>query len=126
MKNRHLSIFAIAFVIACGFLVASCARQATVHDPLGTVTLLPPYPANYPGAPRDKISVQYAVIAVADQAGIRYDWDTSFRHTDPVCRQWIAPVILNRPFAKAMEIILTPVNLTYTIANGKIILGYRK
>jgi hypothetical protein len=126
MKNRYVSVFAITFLIGCAFFASSCVRQTAVHDPLGTVTLLPPYPESYPGAPREKISVQYAVMAVADQAGIRYDWDTSFRHTDPVCRQWVAPTILSRPFAKAMELILTPVNLTYTISNGKIILGYRR
>lgn len=126
MKSRYLPFFALALLIVSGLSIASCSRQATVHDPLGTVTLMPPYAESYRGAPRDKLTVQYAVIAVADQAGIRYDWDTSFRHTDPVCRQWITPVILNRPFAKAMEMILAPVNLTYTISHGKIILGYRK
>ncbi len=109
-----------------GPLSTSCAKRAEMRDPLGTVTLVPPYPAGYPGAPTDRISVQYAVIAVADQAGIGYDWNTSFIYTDPVCREWIAPVIVNRPFAQALETILGPVKLTYTISKGKIILGYRR
>jgi hypothetical protein len=109
-----------------GLFAASCTKQAAVHDPLGTVTLVPPYPASYPDAPTDKISVQYAVIAIADKAGIKYDWDKSFKLTDPVCREWIRPVIVNRPVAKALEMVLSPVNLTYTIRNGKIIIGYRR
>jgi hypothetical protein len=115
----------IALFIALGLSTAGCPKQARVADPLGNVTLVPPYPVDYPGAPSDRISVQYAVIAVAKQVGVDYDWDTSFKSTDPVCRQWITPVIQNRPFPQALDMILGPVNLSYTIVNGKIILGPR-
>jgi hypothetical protein len=125
MKARFFYVSAIVFLIAFGLSAAGYAKRASVADPLGNVTLVPPYPADYPEARTDKISVQYAVIAIARQTGIQYDWDTSFKNTDPVCRQWITPVILRRPFPQALEMILKPVNLKYTISNGKIILGKR-
>ena len=125
MKTRFLYASVITLLIAFGLSAVGCTKRVVAVDPLGNVTLVPPYPADYAGAPTDRISVQYAVIAVAKQAGINYDWDTSFKYTDPICRQWIQPVIMRRPFPQALEMILEPVNLTYTISNGKIILGRR-
>ena len=123
MRKILLIASAIALVGALGLSAAGCSKKAEVADPLGNITLVPPYPSAYPGAPTDKISVQYAVIEVARQAGIGYEWNTSAGNADPVRRQWIAPVISNQPLSKALEMILKPVNLTYTIADGKIIIG---
>ncbi|HQU45104.1 MAG TPA: hypothetical protein PK867_19980 [Pirellulales bacterium] len=47
------------------------------------VKLNAPYPAPE-GGTSDRISVQYAVIEVVQQAGLRYDFKTSFRNTDPL------------------------------------------
>ena len=125
MSDRLNAPFAIALMIALGLSVAGCSKKAAVTDPIGNITLVPPYPSAYPGAPTDKISVQYAVIEVAKQAGIGYEWDTSAGNTDPIRRLWITPVIYNQPLSKALEMILKPLNLTYTIAEGKIIIGQR-
>jgi len=126
MRKRLLIESAIIMVIALALSAAGCSKKASVADPLGNITLVPPYPSSYPGAPTDKISVQYAVIEVARQAGIGYEWNTSAGNADPVRRLWITPVISNQPLSRALEMILAPVNLTYTIADGKIIIGQRR
>jgi len=123
MRTRFLHVSAFVFLVSLGLSAAGCVKQASLGDPLGNVTLVAPYPTDYPGAPSDKISVQYAVIAIAKQTGISYDWDTSFKNADPVCRQWIAPVIIRQSFPRALDMVLRPVNLKYTISNGKITLG---
>ena len=125
MRNRRLITMAIALIITLASVAAGCPKKVSTTDPRGNITLRPPYPVSYPGAPTDKISVQYAVIEVARQASIGYEWDTSAKNTDPVRRQWIKPVISNQPLSKALDMILKPVNLTYTISNGKIIIGWQ-
>lgn len=82
------------------------------------VSLTKPYPAAYRGAPTDRISVQYAVIEIGRQAGLRYDWDTSARNTDDLCRRWIYPEIRKQPFQRAMTDILSPLGLSYEIRDG--------
>jgi len=126
MRIRPMSAFTIAVVVVLAFSAAGCSKRASTADPLGNITLVPPYPSSYTGAPTDKISVQYAVIEVAKQAGVGYEWNTSAGNADPVRRLWITPVISNQPLSRALEIILRPVNLTFTIANGKIIIGKRR
>lgn len=126
MSNRLPITSAVIMVLALALSAAGCSRKASVADPLGNITLIPPYPPSYPGAPTDRISVQYAVIEVARQAGIGYEWNTSAGYAEPVRRLWIAPVISNQPLSRALEMILGPVNLTYTISGGKIIIGKRK
>lgn len=96
-----------------------------VADPRGNVTLASPYHPAYPGAPTNKISVQYAVIAVAMRVGLGYDFGTSLKNEDPVFMQWIPPEIVRRPFPQAMEMILKPVNLSCSVLNGKIVLDGR-
>ena len=126
MRIIRIYVCGIALLIALALSSAGCIKQARVAEPmLCNVTLAMPYPSLYSGAPTDRISVQYAVIAVAKQVGIEYDWNTSYRNTDPICRQWITPQITRRPFPQALDMILSPVNLTYTISNGKIMLGKR-
>lgn len=122
MKMRHACLFAAVVLIVGGLAAAGCAKRMTAANPQGNVTLIPPYAPDYPGAPDDKISVQYAVISVAKQTGIGYDWDTSFKNTDPVCRLWIRPTVMRQPFPNAMKMILDPVRLNYTIKDGKIVL----
>ena len=82
------------------------------------VSLTKPYPAAYRGAPTDRISVQYAVIEIGRQAGLGYDWDTSARNTDGLCRRWIYPEINQQPFERAMKEILSPLGLSYETRDG--------
>ena len=77
MRQGLLIISGIAMVVVLTLSAAGCAKRAPTSDPLGNITLVLPYPFSYAGAPTDKISVQYAVIEVARQAGIGYEWNTS-------------------------------------------------
>jgi hypothetical protein len=125
MRTGLLAVSVFLVVLVLSLSSVGCVQRASIANPLGNVTLTSPYPLDYPNASTDKISVQYAVIAVTRQVGIQYDWDPSFRNTDPECRRWITPQIVRMPFPQAMEMILRPVGLTYTIINGKIVLGRR-
>ncbi len=86
------------------------------------VTLTKPYPTSYKGATTDKITVQYAVIELGKQAGLNYNWDESFKNTDPICKEWVYPDIKNMPFGTAMKELLGPVGLTYELRDSTILL----
>jgi formylglycine-generating enzyme required for sulfatase activity len=100
--------------------------KAGVNNGAKRVSLTgPPYPESYPGSPTDKLSVQYAVIEVLKQVGLKYDFNGSRQRTDPVCRQWCRPSIANQPWPAALEAILGPVGLTYEV-NGDTVVLKRK
>ncbi len=122
-KSAYL-VAIILFVI--GLIAAGCATQVPVAHPLGNpVTLVPPYASVPNHDPDGRISVQYAVIEIAKQVGLEYDWETSFKNTDPECRTWIRPKIKNKSCHKALEKILKPVRLTYSVNYGKIVIHRR-
>jgi hypothetical protein len=74
----------------------------------------------------DQKSVQYIVIDLAQQVGLRYNWDKSFAATDPERRRFVHNVsIENKPFAKAMATILDPVQLAFRVEGDKVVL-YRR
>ncbi len=87
------------------------------------VTLVSPYAPSYTGAPTDKISVQYAVIEMARQAGLGYDWKTSYANTDPLCRRWTLPELRDVPWPDAMASLLEPLGLTYSVKDGMVTLA---
>jgi len=89
------------------------------------ITLTPPYPSSYPGAPPDRLSVQYAVMEVCKEIGVGYNFTKSSQNTDPVCRQWVRPRIVNKTAADAINMILRPMGLTYRLENGEVVL-YRR
>lgn len=122
MKIRLVHVSMGLFVIVFGLSAVSCTKNVRVADPFNNARLVPPY-TSYESGPTDRISVQYAVIEIARQVGLEYDWDKSFKNTSPVCQQWLRPEITGTSFPHAMELILKPVNLTYTIENRKIVLG---
>jgi hypothetical protein len=82
----------------------------------------PEYPLSYPGAPTDKLSVQYAVIEIAKQAGLEYNWNESYKNTDPICRRWVHPDVHDQTCDDALRQILGPVGLHFRIENGRIVL----
>jgi hypothetical protein len=86
------------------------------------VTLTKPYPLSYEGAESDRISVQYAVIELAKQAKLGYDWGASQANAGEVCRKYITPEIKGIPLREAFAKILKPEALTYDIRAGKIVL----
>jgi len=89
------------------------------------VTYKKPYPTPYKGAPRDKASLQYAVIDILNQVGLRYNWNESYKNTDPICRRWIYPNIDKMPCKDALEAILEPNGLTYYFKDGEVVLVRR-
>ncbi len=86
------------------------------------VSINAPYPNSDPKARRDRISIQYAVKEVARQAGLKYDFTTSLKNTNPICRRFIKPKIRNQSLSKALTLILKPVGLKYKITNGTVVL----
>jgi hypothetical protein len=103
--------------------VAAVGCSRATHDQLGTkVTLTKPYPLSYEGAESDRITVQYAVIELAKQAKLGYDWGASQTNAGEVCREYITPTIEGVPLSEALDKILKPEALTYDIRDGKIVL----
>jgi hypothetical protein len=91
----------------------------------GIVSLSAPYPKDYPGAEADKMPVEYAVKTLVEQAGLHYDFKTSFKNTDPICRHWIRPDIQNQPCNLALKSILGPLGLSYDVLDGNVVLKRR-
>src|SRR5512136_1796574 len=98
MRTRLFVVIVTLVVLVLSLSSMGCVQKAGIANPLGNVTITSPYPQDYHDAPADRISVQYAVIAVARQVEIEYDWDSSFKNTDPECRRWITPQIVRMPF----------------------------
>ncbi|MBF0500234.1 MAG: hypothetical protein HQM09_08880 [Candidatus Riflebacteria bacterium] len=86
------------------------------------VSLTKPYPESYKGTRTDKISLQYAVIELAKQAGLAYDFNTSQANTKPTCTKYITPQIEGITLGEALDKILKPEGLGYEILDGKIVL----
>ena len=98
-------------------------ESLATDDQLATkVTLTKPYPLSYEGAERDRISVQYAVIELAKQAKLGYDWGASQANAGEVCQKYITPEIEGIPLREALAKIVKPEGLTYDIRDGKIVL----
>jgi hypothetical protein len=90
------------------------------------ISLFAPYPEKYtPQHPNNQISLQYAVMAICDQAGLQYDWNNSAKNTDPIRRQWVRPQFHDFPWQKAMSDLLSPLGLTYEV-NGNTVVLKRK
>ena len=88
--------------------------SATAHTAFNKrITLQRPYASSYAGAPTDKLSVQYAVIAICEQIGIAYQWDKSQANTEPLNRRWIRPHFVDVPARQALTEILRPMGLTF-------------
>jgi hypothetical protein len=87
-----------------------------------TVSLKAPYPQSYPGAPTDKISLQYAVIELVRQAGLKYDFKGSQVNIGELARKWVRPRIEARPLATALDGLLKPWGLTYQLTGTTVVL----
>ena len=72
----------------------------------------------------EQASVQDIVQSLAEQVGLRYDWQKSFNQTDPLCRQWVSHVAIEgQTCAQALDQILKPVGLRYQVENGVLVLS---
>ena len=86
-----------------------------------------------PAAPRlgskvkytsEQASVQDIVQSLAEQVGLRYDWQKSLAQTDPLCRNWVRNVAIeDKTCAQALEQILKPVGLRYQVEEGVLVLS---
>jgi hypothetical protein len=66
------------------------------------------------------LTVQYAVIAICEKAGVPYQWEKSKELASPECKQFIASVhIKDMPAEEAIMGILSPVGLKFEVdGNG--------
>jgi len=74
----------------------------------------------------DKASVQNVVQAMANKAGVGYDWTKSSAQTAPLCRRWVRNFrVANQPLNQALRKVLDPVGLSYKLEGNAIVL-YKK
>jgi predicted Ser/Thr protein kinase len=72
----------------------------------------------------ERASVQDIVQSLAEQAGLRYDWQKSHDQTDPLCRQWVRNVAIEgKTCNEALEQVLKPVGLHYQVKDGVLVLS---
>ena len=72
----------------------------------------------------DQASVQDIVQSLAEQVGLKYDWQKSFAQTNPLCRQWVRNVAIEgKTCSEALEQILKPVGLRYEVEGGALVLS---
>lgn len=70
-----------------------------------------------------KASIQTLVQQMAEQIGLRYDWNGSADQTDGRCRLFVYDFsVTNMPLQEALEKLLAPHHLTYVIRNHTITL----
>jgi hypothetical protein len=88
------------------------------------VTLKAPYPLSYPGAPTDRLSVQYAVMELLKQANVptRYDFNKSQANVGELARRWVYPNVIDKPCDTALQEVLSPLALTLDLEDGKLVL----
>jgi tRNA A-37 threonylcarbamoyl transferase component Bud32 len=72
----------------------------------------------------EQASVQDIVQSLAEQVGLRYDWQKSHDQTDPLCRQWVRNVAIEgKTCNEALEQVLKPVGLRYQVKDGVLVLS---
>lgn len=100
------------------------SAKMSVAEPLEQlITLQAPYTAPYPDAPTDKLSVQYAVMAICDQIGMSYQWEKSKTNTAPLNRRWVKPHFVDVPANQVLAELLEPLGLTFETKAGNIYLS---
>jgi hypothetical protein len=121
--SRRIVFMSVISCLAVLVAVTATGCPRATGDQLATkVTLTKPYPLSYEGDDSNKISVQYAVIQLAKQAKLDYDWSASQTNAGEVCRKYIMPEIEGIPLRETLVKILKPEALTYDIRDGKIVL----
>ena len=89
--NRNLKY--ILVVAASGLLLIALTLKLTTlhHAAMGHTDTRLESKVKYTS---EQASVQDIVRALAEQVGLRYDWQKSFDQTDPICRQWVRNVAI--------------------------------
>ena len=80
------------------------------------VTLQKPYP-------RPKLSLQYAVIELLRQVGVRYNFRASRTSAGRACGRWVHPDVKEIPCYLALDELLDPLGLTYELVDGQVVLA---
>ena len=63
-----------------------------------------------------QLTVQYAVIAICEAAGVPYQWEKSAQLAGDVCRQFVSPLKVSGVSGKqALTDVLTPLGVHYEI-----------
>ncbi|HUW59953.1 MAG TPA: hypothetical protein VMZ06_03020 [Candidatus Bathyarchaeia archaeon] len=78
--------------------------------------------AQSPGGGR--LTVQYAVMAICEAAGVPYQFEKSKRLAGDECRRFIAPLQVNGiPATQALSDLLAPLNLRYEVDDAGVYLS---
>lgn len=120
--NRLVAVLASLLAVTVNAESATAPLKGVTGAEQKAVTLVKPYPLSYKGATSDKLAVQYAVLELSKQVGLKYNWDESFKNTAPLCQQWVEPDIKGKPFSAAMRELLAPVGLTYEVRGNATVL----
>ena len=86
-------------------------RASSVVQPIRPVVV---------GIESDKISIQTAAQKICEQAGFTYDWERSYRNTNPECRRYISVRIARQPITVALNEIVVGHGLKYRIEGDKV------
>ena len=89
------------------------------------VNLKPPYRPSYKGAPTDHMSLQYAVLEILGQVGLKYDFNASLRNASQECRTFVTPNFQGKPCRVALEELLAPFPLTYEVDGDTVTLKHK-
>ena len=72
----------------------------------------------------EQASMQDIVQSLAEQVGLRYDWQKSSTQTDLLCRQWVRNVAIEgKTCNEALEQVLKPFGLRYQLEAGVLVLS---
>ena len=121
--ERIIDPLGLAYTFAKGEIVLKRKPGVIPQDPLDRrVTLKPPYSGPSSEPKQQRITIQIAVMLLAKQAQVSYNWQESAKNTKPACTRWIRPLLEDIPLREALEKILTPAGLSYTLEAGRITL----
>jgi len=114
--NEILRPLDLNFRIERNRLVLVLQPSQNIEGPLSVrVSLIAPYPTDYPGAYPNRITIHHAVIELARQAGLSYDLKTSRKNTQEAGTKIIHPDIRNQRLQNALLGILRPLGLDFQI-----------
>ena len=115
--NRKQTVGACFLVLAMALVSAGCNVKQTAVGSADPLEKKVEYSTK-------QASVQDIVRSLAEQVGLKYNWQKSFDQTDPLCRQWVRNVTIDgKTCQQALEQILNPVNLRYQVEDGVLVLS---
>ena len=140
IKSPRIRIVGLAVLLLIGIALiyaawpsATGTSSVPTHVPDATIPnnaqgmLSKPVILNAPyqdqtGGSSDKLSLQYAVMAILGQVGLKYDFDASIQNANQECRTHVTPDFQNKPCRAALEELLAPFRLTYEVEGDTVTL----